>query len=240
MGRSSADNSIQASCKMACWLECWLRFTYIIIYDNASRCRRCRIGQREKLAEHALIRMAREWNQVPVTLVLDTLCAFFLCSVGIGMEVKRRHQRHWQEHCQQQPRCDFPFQCLFHGGKDMQSLVKKQIFIWLFAIVPSRWWNRLPSITAVSVGLAEDKWKQTALWKSAPSTKIGAPFNAPMPFRIHLQGTIWLVAVPNFLPKNLVGIDYLPNFAPLFWESLSALRYRCGQWIDNNQWNKHL
>ena len=127
-GRSAADHHIQASCIIVCWLECRHRFTIIIIYFITSCCCRCRVGQREKLAEHAFIGVTGEGNPVPVALVLHTCWAFLFCPTWQCMDMKRRHGRHRQEHSQQQPRCNFPFPCLFHGGKVKQSFVNDKTF----------------------------------------------------------------------------------------------------------------
>ena len=72
--------------------------TYMNIYRDSHHSG-CQHGQRQKLAEHTVVRPRSRRHVTMTTMVLavGTFCFYCLTSF---MDMNRRQQKHWQKHCQ--------------------------------------------------------------------------------------------------------------------------------------------
>ena len=60
----------------------------------------CQHRQREKLAQHTVVRPMRCHRHVAVTTMMLTIDAFRRYGLTSLMDVNRRQQKHWHKHCQ--------------------------------------------------------------------------------------------------------------------------------------------
>ena len=84
--------------------------------------RRQQERQRKELAQHTIERANRQIADVScMWQMMHTLLTSLTIPMRLWMHVKRRQQKHWQEHCQQHRRKNMPPCRHFHGAKVVQK-----------------------------------------------------------------------------------------------------------------------
>ncbi len=106
-------------------------FAIFINKQHDHRCS-CQHRQRQELTEHTLVHLSIILRHVPAAVMMHAGSTCRICGLGGLVNMERRQNNHWQERCQQYPRCNISLHPQIHACKGTNKREKNQIYLSFF------------------------------------------------------------------------------------------------------------